>query len=160
MDNTVSVCLTSSFRSLCKIGIYFLHTFLSNFIYGDMKKVKVIQSCPALCDPVDYRIHGLLQARILERVAFPFSRDLPNPGIEPRSPALQVDSLPAEPQGKHKYIGVGSLSLLLRIFLTQELNRGLLHCRWMLYQLSYQGSPHMVMQIYIIMKYIEFICAR
>ena len=125
-----------------------------------MKKVKVIQSCPALCDPVDYRIHGLLQARILERVAFPFSRDLPNPGIEPRSPALQVDSLPAEPQGKHKYIGVGSLSLLLRIFLTQELNRGLLHCRWMLYQLSYQGSPHMVMQIYIIMKYIEFICAR
>ena len=160
MDNTVSVCLTSSFRSLCKIGIYFLHTFLSNFIYGDMKKVKVIQSCPALCDPVDYRIHGLLQARILERVAFPFSRDLPNPGIEPRSPALQVDSLPAEPQGKHKYIGVGSLSLLLRIFFTQELNRGLLHCRWMLYQLSYQGSPHMVMQIYIIMKYIEFICAR
>ena len=157
MDNTVSVCLTSSFRSLCKIGIYFLHTFLSNFIYGDMKKVKVIQSCPALCDPVDYRIHGLLQARILERVAFPFSRDLPNPGIEPRSPALQVDSLPAEPQGKHKYIGVGSLSLLLRIFLTQELNRGLLHCRWMLYQLSYQGSPHMVMQIYIIMKYIELI---
>ena len=136
LDNTVSVCLTSSFRSLCKIGIYFLHTFLSNFIYGDMKKVKVIQSCPALCDPVDYRIHGLLQARILERVAFPFSRDLPNPGIEPRSPALQVDSLPAEPQGKHKYIGVGSLSLLLRIFLTQELNRGLLHCRWMLYQLS------------------------
>ena len=160
MDNTVSVCLTSSFRSLCKIGIYFLHTFLSNFIYGNMKKVKVIQSCPALCDPVDYRIHGLLQARILERVAFPFSRDLPNPGIEPRSPALQVDSLPAEPQGKHKYIGVGSLSLLLRIFFTQELNRGLLHCRWMLYQLSYQGSPHMVMQIYIIMKYIEFICAR
>ena len=144
MDNTVSVCLTSSFRSLCKIGIYFLHTFLSNFIYGDMKKVKVIQSCPALCDPVDYRIHGLLQARILERVAFPFSRDLPNPGIEPRSPALQVDSLPAEPQGKHKYIGVGSLSLLLRIFLTQELNRGLLHCRWMLYQLSYQGSPILI----------------
>ena len=86
LDNTVSVCLTSSFRSLCKIGIYFLHTFLSNFIYGDMKKVKVIQSCPALCDPVDYRIHGLLQARILERVAFPFSRDLPNPGIKSRFP--------------------------------------------------------------------------
>ena len=40
-----------------------------------------------------------LQARILEWVAFPFSRDLPNPGIKPRSPALQVDSLPAELQG-------------------------------------------------------------
>ena len=105
-----------------------------------MKKVKVIQSCPTLCDPLDYRVHGILQARILEQVAFPFSRGLPNPGIEPRSPALQVDSLPAEPQGKPKYTGVGSLSLLQRIFLTQELNQGLLHCRWMLYQLSYQGS--------------------
>ena len=36
---------------------------------------------------------------------------------------------------------MGSLSLLQRIFLTQELNRGLLHCRWILYQLSYQGVP-------------------
>ena len=160
LDNTVSVCLTSSLRSLCKIGIYFLHVFLSNFIYSDMKKGKVVQSCPTLCDPVDCRVHGILQARILEQVAFPFSRGLPNPGIEPRSSALQVDSLPAEPQGKPKYTGVGSLSLLQRIFLTQELNWGLLHCRWMLYQLSYQGSPHMVIQIYIIMKYIEFTCAR
>ena len=109
---------------------------------------------------MDYRVHGILQARILEQVAFPFSRGLPNPGIEPRSPALQVDSLPAEPQGKPKYTGVGSLSLLQRIFLTQELNQGLLHCRWMLYQLSYQGSPHMVIQIYIIMKYVEFTYAR
>jgi len=40
--------------------------------------------------------HGILQARILEQVAISFSRDLPNPGIEPRSPALQADSLPAE----------------------------------------------------------------
>ena len=45
-------------------------------------------------------VHGTLQARILEWVAFPFSRDLPKPGIEPRSPALQADSLPAETQGK------------------------------------------------------------
>ena len=37
-------------------------------------KVKVIQSCPTLCDSVDYTIHGILQARILESVAFPFSR--------------------------------------------------------------------------------------
>ena len=59
-------------------------------------KVKVTQSCPTLCNPMDYIVHGLLQARILEWVAFPFSGDLPNPGVEPRSPALQVDSLPAE----------------------------------------------------------------
>ena len=62
-------------------------------------------------------------------IAFPFSRDLPNPGIKPRSPTLQVDSLPVEPQGKPKNNGVGSLSLLQRIFLTQESNRSLLCCR-------------------------------
>ena len=67
--------------------------------------------------------------------------DLPNPGIKPRSPALQADSLPSEPPGKPKNTGVGSLSLLQGIFLTQELNLGLLHCRWILYELSYQGSP-------------------
>ena len=66
--------------------------------------------------------------------------DLPKPGIEPTSPALQADSSPAEPQVKPKNTEVGSLSLLQRIFLTQELNQGLLHCRWILYQLSYQGS--------------------
>ena len=49
---------------------------------------------------MDYTVHGILQARILEWVAFPSPEDLPNPGIEPRSPKLQVDSLPAEPQGK------------------------------------------------------------
>ena len=67
--------------------------------------------------------------------------DLPNPGIELRSPTLQVDSLPSEPQGKPNNTGVGSLSLLQQIFPTQESNRGLLHCRWILYQLRYQGSP-------------------
>ena len=71
---------------------------------------------------------------------FPSPGDLPNPGIEPRSPALQADSLPAELQGKLKNTGVGSLSFLQGIFLTKESNRGLLHCRWTLYQLSYQGS--------------------
>ena len=50
---------------------------------------------------MDYTIHGILQARKLEWVAFPFyPGDLPNPGIEPRSPTLQADSLPAEPQGE------------------------------------------------------------
>ena len=61
----------------------------------------------------------------------------PNPGIKLRSPTLQADSLPSEPQGKPKNTGVGSSSLLQQIFLTQESNRGLLYCRWFLYQLSY-----------------------
>ena len=57
--------------------------------------------------------------------------------------ALQVDSLPSEPPGKPKNTGVGNLFLLQGIFLTQESNQGLLHCRQILYQLSYQGSPNM-----------------
>ena len=72
---------------------------------------------------------------------FPPPGDLPNPGIEPGFPALQVDSLSAEPPGKPKNTRGGSLSLLQVIFVTLELNRGLLHCRQILYQLSYQGSP-------------------
>ena len=59
-------------------------------------KVKVTQSCPTLCDPLDYTVHEILQARILEWVAIPFSRE----SSKPRSPTLQADSLPAEPQGK------------------------------------------------------------
>ena len=103
--------------------------------------MKVTQSRPTLCDPMDYTVHGILQARILDWVALPFSRGSSHPRIKPRSPALQVDSLPAEPQGKTKNIGVGSLSLLQQIFPAQESNWGLLHFRWILYQLSYQGSP-------------------
>ena len=54
---------------------------------------------------------------------------------------MQADSLPAEPPGKPKNPGVDSLSLLQRIFLSQESNRGLMHGRLILYQLSYWGSP-------------------
>ena len=72
---------------------------------------------------------------------FPAPGDLPKPGIEPKSPALQAASLLSEPPGKPKNTGVGTLSLLQDIFLNQELNWGLLHCRWILYQLNYQGSP-------------------
>ena len=42
-------------------------------------KVKVTQLCPTLCDPMDYTVHGILQARILEWVAFPFSRGSSQP---------------------------------------------------------------------------------
>ena len=59
-----------------------------------------------------------------------------------RSPTRQEDSLPAEPPGKPKNPGVGSLALLQRIFPTRELNQGLLHCRRILYQLSYQGLAY------------------
>ena len=53
----------------------------------------------------------------------------PTQGSNPGSSALQVDSLPVEPQGKPKNTGVGSLPLLQGIFPTQELKRSLLHCK-------------------------------
>ena len=68
---------------------------------------------------------------------FPSPRHLPNPS----SPALQAYSLLSEPPGKPMNTRVGSHALLQGIFPTQESNRRLLHCRWILYQLSYQGSP-------------------
>ena len=109
-------------------------------------RAQSLQSCPTLCDPMDYSpsgssyhgdsvgitgvgCHALLQG------------NLPNSGIKPRSPTLQADSLTSEPSGKPMNIGVGSLSLLQGTFSTLELNQGLLHCRWILYQPSYQRSP-------------------
>ena len=70
--------------------------------------------------------------------------DFPNPRIKPRSPALQADSLPAEPPWKPKNTGVSSLPLLQGNFPTQRSNWGLLHCRQILYQLSHQGSPRIL----------------
>ena len=66
---------------------------------------EVAQSCPTLCDPMDcslpgFSVHGIFQARVLEWGAISSPGDLPDPGIEPRSPALQADALPSEPPGK------------------------------------------------------------
>ena len=109
-------------------------------------KVLVAYSRPILCDPTDCSlpgssVHGVLQARLLEWV-LPFSPpgDLPDPGIEPGSPALQADSLLSEPWGNPKNSGVGSQSFHQGIFPTQGLNPGVLHCRWIFYHLSHQGS--------------------
>ena len=93
-------------------------------------KAKVAQFCPTLCDLMESMEFS--RPEYWRGQLFPSLGDLPNPGIEPRSPTLQADSLPAEPQGKPKNIGVGSLSL--QIFPTQESNQ-------ILYQLSYQGNP-------------------
>ena len=120
----------------------------------------VTQSCSTLChpmdcSPLDSSVHGDspgkntgLGCHALLQGSFP--TQALNPGLlhcrqilyhEPRSPALQADSLPSEPPGKPKNTEVGSLSLLQGNFPTPESNQGLLHCRQILYQLSYQGSP-------------------
>ena len=105
------------------------------------------QSCPTLCNPMDCSLPGSSV-----HVDSPGKNtgvgcqappgDIPNPGTKPRSPILQVDSILSELPGKPKNTGVGSLSLIQGIFLTQESNWCLLHCRWILYQLSYQRSPY------------------
>ena len=106
----------------------------------------VAQLYPTLCNPMGCSppvssVHGVSPGKNTSGLLCPPPGDHPTPGIEPRSPTLQVDSLLSEPPGKPKNTRVGSLSLLQGIFLTQESNQGLLHCRWILYRLSYQGSP-------------------
>ena len=71
--------------------------FLNSYYY---LCVLAPQSCSVLCDHIDCSppgspVQGILQARILEWVAIPFSKGSPNPGIEPRSPAVLADSLPS-----------------------------------------------------------------
>ena len=87
----------------------------------DSRESEIAQSCPTLCNHMDcnrpgYSIRGIFQARVLEWVAISFlfffflgglpflsSGDLPNPGIKPRSPAFQADTLLSELLGKPCY---------------------------------------------------------
>ena len=114
-----------------------------------MVKVERSESCSVVSDSfaapwtVAHQVPlymGFPRQEYWSGLPFPSPGYLPNPGIKPRSLALQPDCLPAEPQRKPKNTGVGSLSFLQWIFPAQESNQGLLHCRWILYQLSYQGS--------------------
>ena len=67
--------------------------------------VQSLSSCPTLSNSMDCSlpgssVHGLLQVRMLKWITISFSGDLLDPGIKPRSPALQADSFPYEPPGK------------------------------------------------------------
>ena len=92
---------TQTFSPHHHLSVHFSHTTTSVHMKG---KVLVTPLCPTLCDPMDCSppgssVHGVLQARILEWVAIPFSRGFPNTGIEPGSHELR-DSLPSGPPGK------------------------------------------------------------
>ena len=106
----------------------------------------VAQSCLTPCNPVDCSppgpsVHGDSPGKntgvdchaLLQGIFLPRDRTQVLP--------VQAEILPTEPPGKPKNTAMGSLSLLQGIFQTQESNRGLLHCRRVLYQLSYRGSP-------------------
>ena len=151
-------------------------------------EVKASQSCPTLkslshVPPLTIQSMEFFRPEYWDGQPLPSSGDLPNSGIEPRSPALQVYSLPAEPQECPRILEwvafpfsrgssqpgdwtqvsciagvfftgwatreakdsvVGSLSVFQQIFLIQGSNRGLPQCRWILYQLSHQGSPRIL----------------
>ena len=98
----------------------------------------VIQLCLTLWDSMDYTVHGILQARILEWVSFLFSRGSSQPRdwtqVSYTAGGFSTSWATREAQE--------STRILQWIFLTQESNWGLLHCRWILYQLSYEGNPY------------------
>ena len=153
-----------SYRVICpplkKLLLW--HRGINEDAFYDLASYLIYLICAMLCCSVmsnSLPPHGLQPARLLclLRLLWGFSRqeywnellclppgDLPNPGIKSVFPTLQADALPSEPPGKPKKSGMGSLSLLQGTFLTQESNQGLLHCRKILYQLSYQGSPYLI----------------
>ena len=97
------------------------------------------KSCMTLCNPMDYTVHGILQARILEWVAIPFSRGSSQPKDRTQVSHIAGKFFTSWATREAQEFW-STLSLLQGIFLTQESNWGFLHCRWILYQLSYQGS--------------------
>ena len=108
----------------------------------------IAQSYPTLWSPMDCTRQaplsmGILQAGILEWVAMSFSR-VSSQSTDWTRVALKANSLLSEPRGKPVNTGVGSLSLLQGIFLTEGSNQGLPHCRWILYQLSYYSISYII----------------
>ena len=72
---------------------------------------KSLQLCPTFCDPIHCRppgssVHGILQARVLEWVAMPSSKESSQPGTEPGSPASQADSLPSQSPEEAHYLNI------------------------------------------------------
>ena len=103
--------------------------------------VKVAQSCLTLCDPMDHTVHGILQARIPDWVIFPFSRESSQPRDWTQVCHIAGRFFTSWATREAQEYWSSSLSFLQQTFPTQELNQGLLYCRRILYQLSYQGSP-------------------
>ena len=71
----------------------YMNIILPSWLVGSLlcSESESFSACLTLCNPMDYTVHGILQARLLKWVAFPFFGDLPNAEIKPRSPSLQVD---------------------------------------------------------------------
>ena len=97
------------YDTVCSSALWFhwlilnLRSSLLSTMIFTWSEMKVAQLFPSFCEPMDCIVHGILQARIVEWVAFPFSRGSSQPRDQTQASlaaALQVDSLPAEPPGK------------------------------------------------------------
>ena len=80
--------------------------FYTPLIHSESEKVKVTYSCQALCNPMDYIVHGILQARIPEWVAVPFSRGSSQP--RDRTQLSHQGSPPAPPRKRYNSLLLSS----------------------------------------------------
>ena len=112
-------------------------------------KVKVTHSYSALCNPTNYTAHGILQARILERAAFPFSRGSSQPKDQTKVSHIAGRFFYQLSQKENPRIiewvaypfSRGSSGPRKRTQVSCIAGR-FLHCMWILYQLNYEGRPH------------------
>ena len=137
---------SSHFLTLLRISKELLLTWIiSNDIYYAVLCL-VSRWYPTLWDPMvcsspGSSVHGILQARILQWIAMPSSRGSSQPRDQIQVSPIAGGFFTVWATREAQNTGEGGPSLLQGIFLTQESNWDLLNCRWILYQLSYQGSP-------------------
>ena len=104
-DQIANICRIKEKAREFQKNIYFCFIdYAKAFEFVCYANAKSLQSCPTLCDPIDgsppgSTVPGILQARYWSGLPFPSPGDLPDPEIEPGSPALQADTLPSDPLG-------------------------------------------------------------
>ena len=103
-DDGLGLCLRDHMSLFLIIHPFPLYTCTHILLVLLLRKKSVTPSGPSLCDPMDCSllgsVRGALQARCWSWLSFPSPRDLPDPGLEPGSPALQAGSLPTKPLRK------------------------------------------------------------
>ena len=107
---------------------------ISEFCLWSVKWSEVSQSCPTLYNRIDSSLPGsgsmgFSRQEYWSGLPFPSPRDLPNPGIEPRSPALQTDTLQSEPPGKPRFKGV-TIKISTSFFFFPEMDKLVLKFVW------------------------------
>ena len=146
--NDARILQQTSF-TFCLLFIYYYFCHLFNLYFNFIHKVLLLvllqtvhflKSCSVMSDSL--RLHGLYSLwNSPDQNTGVGSLSLLQGTFPTQVSHIAVVYLPAKPQGKPKNTTLGSLSFLQGIFPTQELNWGLLRCRWIIYQLSYQGNP-------------------